>query len=181
MSHRLHTLYSPASDSMVLLCYFQEPLKSCLGVEGELFHELMQQANYCQRAAQCNINREEVLQHIKRWIFLIWVLFFTSIITLSVFCKSAHCAILLNTFFFSYIMESNTTPLVLHGPKGCGKSALVAKAFQAIKTWQPEAYKIIRFTGLTPASGTMEQLLLSIISQCSVLAGGEDWHCPHVI
>lgn len=77
-------------------------------------------------------------------------------------------------------MESNTTPLVLHGPKGCGKSALVAKAFQAIKTWQPEAYKIIRFTGLTPASGTMEQLLLSIISQCSVLAGGEDWHCPHV-
>lgn len=77
-------------------------------------------------------------------------------------------------------MESNTTPLVLHGPKGCGKSALVAKAFQAIKTWQPEAYKIIRFTGLTPASGTMEQLLLSIVSQCSVLAGGEDWHCPHV-
>ncbi|XP_059471798.1 NACHT domain- and WD repeat-containing protein 1 isoform X2 [Neocloeon triangulifer] len=124
----------------------KDPLKSCLGVSGELFQELVQQANYCQKAAQCNINREEVLQHVK-----------------------------------NYILESSTTPLVLHGPKGCGKSALVAKAFQAIKVWQPEAYKIIRFTGLTPASGTMEQLLLSIVMQCSVLAGCEDWYCPHSV
>jgi len=77
-------------------------------------------------------------------------------------------------------LEKSTTPLVLHGPKGCGKSALVAKAFQAVKTWRPEAYKIVRFAGLTPASATMEQLLLSIVSQCAILAGGQHWHCPHV-
>ncbi|CAB3364546.1 Hypothetical predicted protein [Cloeon dipterum] len=122
----------------------KDPLKPSMGVSGELFQELAQQANYCQRAAQCNINREEVIQHIK-----------------------------------NYILGSSVTPLVLHGPKGCGKSALVAKAFQAANVWQPEAYKIIKFTGLTPASGTMEQLLLSIITQCSILAGCEDWFCAH--
>nr|CAD7263262.1 unnamed protein product [Timema shepardi] len=43
-------------------------LKSCYGIDCRLLQELMQQTNFCQRAAQCSINREDVLQDIKSYI-----------------------------------------------------------------------------------------------------------------
>jgi hypothetical protein len=48
------------------VCVLQSMVKASHGVEGELFQELMQQAAFCQRAAQCSVNREGVLQDIKK-------------------------------------------------------------------------------------------------------------------
>lgn len=44
----------------------QSALKSSYGIDSRLFQELMEQTSFCQRAAQCSINREAVLQEIKR-------------------------------------------------------------------------------------------------------------------
>jgi len=41
-------------------------LKSSYGIDSRLFQDLMQQTSFCQRAAQCSINREAILQEIKR-------------------------------------------------------------------------------------------------------------------
>jgi hypothetical protein len=45
----------------------QSVLKSSYGIDSRLFQELMEQTSFCQRAAQCSINREAVLQEIKRY------------------------------------------------------------------------------------------------------------------
>ncbi|KAF4525524.1 hypothetical protein B566_EDAN014910, partial [Ephemera danica] len=120
-------------------------LKASHGVEGELFQELMQQTAFCQRAAQCSVNREGVLQDIKNYLS----------------------------------GTGGAEPLVLYGPRGCGKSTLVARAAQCVHTWRSEALLVVRFVGLSPASGTTEQLLRSISAQCSLLAHGETCRCPH--
>nr|XP_023024211.1 uncharacterized protein LOC111512332 [Leptinotarsa decemlineata] len=44
-------------------------LKPSYGIEASLFEELNQQTNFCQKAAQCNINREETIEDIKSYVF----------------------------------------------------------------------------------------------------------------
>ncbi|XP_074036921.1 NACHT and WD repeat domain-containing protein 2 [Leptinotarsa decemlineata] len=43
-------------------------LKPSYGIEASLFEELNQQTNFCQKAAQCNINREETIEDIKSYL-----------------------------------------------------------------------------------------------------------------
>ncbi|KAJ9600281.1 hypothetical protein L9F63_009418, partial [Diploptera punctata] len=116
-------------------------LKSSYGIDGRLFQELMQQTNFCQRAAQCSINREVVLQEIK-----------------------------------NYVTGEAQYPLVIHGPRGCGKSTLIARAAQCCHSWQPDALLLVRFVSISAQSHTTEQLLRSIVDQCSVLTyGHQSW------
>ncbi|XP_069676393.1 NACHT and WD repeat domain-containing protein 2 isoform X2 [Periplaneta americana] len=121
-------------------------LKSSYGIDSRLFQELMQQTSFCQRAAQCSINREAVLQEIK-----------------------------------NYIVGEAQHPLVVHGPRGCGKTTLIARAAQCCHTWQTEALLLVRFVSISAQSHTTEQLLRSIVDQCSVLTYGQQSWAAHSI
>ncbi|XP_021914136.1 NACHT and WD repeat domain-containing protein 2 isoform X2 [Zootermopsis nevadensis] len=121
-------------------------LKSSYGIDSRLFQELMQQTGFCQRAAQCSINREAVLQEIK-----------------------------------SYVVGESQHPLVVYGPRGCGKTTLIARAAQCCHTWQPEALLVVRFVSISTQSHTTEQLLKSIVDQCSLLTYGQQSWAVHNI
>lgn len=43
-------------------------LKPSYGIDASLFEELNQQTSFCQRASQCSVNREKILNDIKRYI-----------------------------------------------------------------------------------------------------------------
>ncbi|KAK9874009.1 hypothetical protein WA026_002362 [Henosepilachna vigintioctopunctata] len=119
-------------------------LKPSYGIEGPIFEELNQQIGFCQKAAQCSINREKTLNEIKE-----------------------------------YITTSSTSPLVLFGPGGCGKTTLLAKVAQCCSQWLPEAFLILRFIGISEQSSTIEQILSSITNQCSILTYGHKCFCMH--
>lgn len=55
-----------AIDSIVEEHCARVELKPSHGVPHALFHELDQQAAFCQRAAQCSVNREAVLSDINK-------------------------------------------------------------------------------------------------------------------
>lgn len=41
-------------------------LKPSYGIDASLFEELNQQTSFCQKAAQCSVNREKTINEIKR-------------------------------------------------------------------------------------------------------------------
>jgi ABC-type glutathione transport system ATPase component len=45
----------------------------------------------------------------------------------------------------SYLTGSSTSPLVVYGKSGCGKSVLSAKIAQNIHTWMPECSFVLRY------------------------------------
>lgn len=45
-------------------------MKSSYGVDSSLLNELVQQTYFTQRAAQCSVNRDGVLNKIKRYVFM---------------------------------------------------------------------------------------------------------------
>ncbi|KAB0804135.1 hypothetical protein PPYR_01105 [Photinus pyralis] len=119
-------------------------LKPTYGIDSSLFEELTQQTTFCQRAAQCSINREKMLSDIEK-----------------------------------YIVSDNTSPLVIVGPVGCGKSTLLSRIAQCSLTWQPEAFLIVRFVGISAQSSSIQQLLHSITNQCSILTHGHQSYETH--
>ncbi|CAN7982440.1 unnamed protein product [Ixodes hexagonus] len=66
-------------------------------------------------------------------------------------------------------MEHDGRPLVVHGPPGCGKSALVARAATECADWLPDAPVVARFVGASPASP--EQFLRTVCEHCCALCG----------
>ena len=81
---------------------------------------------------------------------------------------------------FSYVTGEAQYPLVIHGLRGCGKSTLIARAAQCCHSWLPEALLLVRFVSISAQSHTTEQLLRSIVDQCSVLTYGHQSWVPHV-
>lgn len=69
-------------------------------------------------------------------------------------------------------LESKTSrrTLVVHGPSGTGKSAVMAKAFLSMR--ESEAHSVIgRFVGATPSSQNLGSLLFDLINQLTIVAG----------
>lgn len=120
-------------------------LKPSYGIDVSIFEELNQQTTFCQKAAQCSVNREYTINEIK-----------------------------------TYITSENHSPLVIYGPGGCGKTTLLARLAQCCLQWQPEAFLVFRFVGISAQSSTIEQLLCSIVHQCSILTYGYKSSAPHV-
>ncbi|KAK5648750.1 hypothetical protein RI129_003642 [Pyrocoelia pectoralis] len=119
-------------------------LKPSYGIDSSLFEELNQQTIFCQKAAQCSINREKMLNDIKK-----------------------------------YITSDDKSPLVIVGASGCGKSTLLSRIAQCCLTWQPEAFLIVRFVGISAQSSSIQQLLYSITNQCSILTYGHKSYENH--
>lgn len=138
-------------------------LKPSYGIESALFEELNQQTSFCQKAAQCSVNREKTINEIKRFFLLCS-------------CRSVFS----NYVTFSYITSDSTFPLVIYGPGGCGKTTLLARIAQCCQQWHPEAFLILRFVGISAQSSTIEQLLSSITNQCSILTCGRKTYNTHV-
>ena len=62
----------------------------------------------------------------------------------------------------AYLQNPSTLPLVVHGSSGCGKTALMWRAFEDV----PEAQKpIIRLIGTTPHSSDIRSLLTSLCQE----------------
>lgn len=70
-----------------------------------------------------------------------------------------------------YLDSKSSTPLILHGPPGCGKTGLIAKLVGKCGEWLPDAAVVARFVNITPESSTQEHLLRSISEQCCALYG----------
>ncbi|XP_076260372.1 NACHT and WD repeat domain-containing protein 2 isoform X2 [Rhynchophorus ferrugineus] len=121
-------------------------IRPSYGIEAALFEELNQQTHFCQKAAQCSINREKTIEDLQQ-----------------------------------YLGGNATTPLVLVGPHGCGKTTLLARIAAHCPGRLPEAFLVLRFVGISAQSNTIEQLLRSITDQCSILAYGHKCHCNHTI
>ena len=68
-----------------------------------------------------------------------------------------------------YVNGSDSHPLVVWGPSGSGKSALMAKAIQQSQHAHPDANIIYRFIGITPESSNERALLESLYHQLSRL------------
>lgn len=63
-------------------------------------------------------------------------------------------------------------PLVLHGISGCGKTATLAKIVQLASEQYAHKYNLVyRFLGVTPKSGSIDNLLKSICDQIAELYG----------
>lgn len=77
-------------------------------------------------------------------------------------------------------MGTESTPLVIYGPNGCGKTTLIARIAQCCQQWLPDAFLILRFIGISAQSSTIEQLLSSITNQISILNYGHKCYCTHV-
>ncbi|XP_052123823.1 NACHT domain- and WD repeat-containing protein 1-like [Frankliniella occidentalis] len=86
----------------------------------------------------------------------------------------------------SYVEGGSRAPLVVTGPRGCGKSTLVARAAQCCASWAGSAAAAgsgsgppllaLRFCGVSADSMTLERVLASIGHQCQLLCdGGHCW------
>ncbi|XP_076338037.1 NACHT domain- and WD repeat-containing protein 1-like [Tachypleus tridentatus] len=88
--------------------------------------------------------------------------------------QAASCKTILTSFtgrqelltkLQEYVTSDTSHPIIIHGPRGCGKTALIAQASQLCSDWLPVAPVIIRFVGTTSESKTLEQILRSICEQ----------------
>ncbi|KAG0422296.1 hypothetical protein HPB47_001873 [Ixodes persulcatus] len=68
-----------------------------------------------------------------------------------------------------YVQSGGGRPLVVHGPPGVGKSALVARAAALCADWLPGAPVVARFVGAVPASP--DRLLCSLCEHVCALSG----------
>ena len=59
----------------------------------------------------------------------------------------------------SYIRGPSSRPLLVYGPSGSGKSALMARALEHVSESHPQARIISRFIGATPSSTDIRSLL----------------------
>lgn len=55
-----------AIDSIIDEHQTKTILKPSYGIDASLFEELNQQTGFCQRAAQCSVNREKMINDIRR-------------------------------------------------------------------------------------------------------------------
>ncbi|MFC1853920.1 AAA family ATPase, partial [candidate division CSSED10-310 bacterium] len=72
-----------------------------------------------------------------------------------------------------YLRGTETYPLVVFGPAGCGKSALLARVAEDVRTLWPRALLIKRFVGATPASSNLRALLDNLSAEISHLYKAE--------
>jgi len=78
----------------------------------------------------------------------------------------------------NYIQEGNRQPLVVYGPPGSGKTALVAKAMLEAQRVHSDANIITRFIGATPGSSDDLLLLMSLCRQISRAYGIDESAIP---
>lgn len=99
----------------------------------------------------------------------------------------------------SYLTSKATSPLIIHGKSGSGKSVLSAKIAQNIHSWIPECSLVLRFVGfvgkvdnlwrfisiwryanLTSLSSDLTSILGSLTEQISVLVKSPIYKSDHV-
>ncbi|MBN1460726.1 MAG: DUF4062 domain-containing protein [Armatimonadetes bacterium] len=73
----------------------------------------------------------------------------------------------------SYLSGETSTPLVVWGPSGSGKSALMARCARLAAERTPAAAVVQRFIGATPGSTDLRSLLESLCSQIADIYGDE--------
>lgn len=89
--------------------------------------------------------------------------------------EGSHRTIHIQTRINKYIKGNTTTPLILHGSPGCGKSTMVSMTAKLLSD-SPEQDTILatRFLGSTRFSSHLRLLLRSLCFQLSRVFGYED-------
>ncbi|RWS15232.1 NACHT and WD repeat domain-containing protein 2-like protein [Dinothrombium tinctorium] len=87
---------------------------------------------------------------------------------------------LLNTIN-SYISSSSKSPLIIVGPRGCGKSALIAKVSVDASLNFPSHAVIYRSVGVSEESTTQEQILRSVCEHICALYGKHPSEASNVL
>ena len=77
-----------------------------------------------------------------------------------------------------YMDRDDRYPLVISGPSGSGKSALMAKVAEQARARHPQALVIARFIGATAASSDGRTLLESLSRQIVRAYGGDEADIP---
>lgn len=126
------------------------------GISATLFEELNHQISFCQRAAQCSVNREKVLNEVKSYITGVTDLDGPLIIQGPMGCGK--------TTLLARIAQSAHQWLNSAGMHGTS----------------PTGYLVIRFVGISDQSSTADQILSSIANQFSILSNGHICYTPHV-
>ena len=81
----------------------------------------------------------------------------------------------------SYVSGQGSTPLVIHGQQGSGKTSLVAMATNKIHSWAgSEAAVVVRFLGTTHHSSKVHSLLQSICHQLRMVLNVDCKNTPQV-
>ncbi|CAO1400178.1 unnamed protein product [Diamesa hyperborea] len=80
-----------------------------------------------------------------------------------------------------YLTGESTSPLVVYGKTGCGKSVLTAKIAQNVHSWMPECSFVLRYANLTAISSDLASILGTITEQISVLLKVAPTKCDHTI
>lgn len=80
----------------------------------------------------------------------------------------------------SYLMSNCRSPLVIFGPGGCGKTALLSKTAKEAKNWYKsvDARVVIRSIGKTTSSVNIRTLLRDICQQMCIILDTENQEIP---
>lgn len=70
-----------------------------------------------------------------------------------------------------YLEGQSSSPLIVYGPAGCGKTGLLAAVSNLCSSWMPNTAVILRHIGISSESATFERLLRSISEHCCSLIG----------
>ncbi|XP_071449148.1 uncharacterized protein [Hetaerina americana] len=109
--------------------------------------------------------------------------FFQELDQQATFCQqAAQCSVNRNSLLQdikNYVTGDSHSPMIVHGPTGCGKTTLLARTAQSCLTWCPDAFVLARFVGATAESLMIEQILRSLTQQCAIIAYGQPYHIIH--
>ncbi|XP_023244499.1 NACHT domain- and WD repeat-containing protein 1-like [Centruroides sculpturatus] len=70
-----------------------------------------------------------------------------------------------------YLEGQSSSPLIVYGPAGCGKTGLMAAVSNLCSSWMPNTAIILRHIGISSESATLERILRSISEHCCSLIG----------
>ncbi|KAK6633137.1 hypothetical protein RUM43_012881 [Polyplax serrata] len=79
----------------------------------------------------------------------------------------------------SYVTSDSTSPLLVHGVQGSGKTTVLSRTVYCIQTWLPDSFSLFRFTKISELSYNMTDLLKTVSDQLSLLCHGHQIFCDH--
>ncbi|KAL0276683.1 UNVERIFIED_CONTAM: hypothetical protein PYX00_004199 [Menopon gallinae] len=79
----------------------------------------------------------------------------------------------------SYLTGDSTTPVLIHGTKGSGKTTMLTRSIHCMSNWLPDSYAIFRFTLISELSYSLINIIKTVCDHLSLLAYGHHTFCDY--